>query len=179
MNHIVAVAGSIASGKSDLTRELARRWSCPRASFGSLVAEEATRLGRSADRDALQRLGSELIAELGWLEFCRQTLALAGADWTTDSLVIDGIRHVGAIETLRSNFASSDVILVFVSCNEEVRMARQLARGATAEQIQRWNNDATEQSLITLHEMANIRVRGDRATSDAVAVIEAAISRAP
>jgi hypothetical protein len=163
----------MASGKSELARELASRWSCPRASFGALVSAEASERGAQTDRDGLQELGRALIKELGWTEFCGRTLALAGADWTNSSLVIDGVRHVEAIETLRVGFAPSRVALACVACDEPRRIARLLARGAGPADIERWDRDSTERNLDALSSLADLTVRGDQPIAEAVHAIEA------
>lgn len=177
MRGLVAIAGAIASGKSELARELARRWNCPRASFGGLVAEEAARRSLSTDRDTLQQLGAELIDTLGWVEFCDRTLRLAGASWTSDRVVIDGIRHLEAIETLRSGFAPVPIPLVYVACDPSIRVGRQLARGAGRAEIERWDADPTEQAQDVLRASADLIVSGDGPLAAATAAVEQLVHR--
>lgn len=173
MNAAIAIAGPIASGKSTLASCLADRWSCPRASFGRLVAREATTRGLNDDRDALQVLGARLIKQLGWLEFCRRTLELADADWRTAPLVIDGVRHRAALDILRANLAAPSVLFVYVTCDQATRMRRQVARGAAVEDVRRWDQDATERELAALKPLADTIVAGDGPASGAIELIEA------
>jgi len=172
---VVAIAGAIASGKSTLARGLADRWSCPRAAFGRLVAHEAAARRSSTERDGLQALGSNLIEELGWREFCRRTLELAGADWSTAPLVIDGLRHRAALDTLRAHVAVAPVSLVLVTCERSTRSHRQLARGATREDIRRWEQDPTERELGELAELADAVVSGEAPVSVAIEQVERAL----
>ena len=175
MTPVVAVAGAIASGKTELARELARRWDCPRASFGALVAAEAAARNAGQGRDALQALGSRLIDELGWSEFCRRTLELAGADSTTDPLVVDGIRHPEALAGLRAYMRTPTVYLVFVECALKVRTDRQRERGATPEEISRWDRHPTEAQLPLLRRVADVVVRGDGPVAASVDAVEGAL----
>jgi dephospho-CoA kinase len=178
---LAASAGPIATGKSTLAQALADRWSCPRASFGALVVHEAMARAAPTDRDALQALGSTLIDELGWPEFCRRTMALAGADWSTAPLVIDGVRHRAALETLVANHAARSVLLVYVTCDPVTRQQRQIDRGASVEDVRRWAQDPTERELKALKRLADTIVGGDQPTSEAVVRIESALEerRAP
>jgi dephospho-CoA kinase len=174
MNAAVAIVGPIASGKSTLASCLAARWSCPRASFGRLVARVAAARGLDDDRDALQALGEALIEELGWLEFCRLTLELADADWRTVPLVIDGVRHRAALDTLRANLTAR-VLLVYVTCDPATRVQRQLDRGAGADDVRRWDQHETEREVADLTAIADVVVSGERPTDAAVAQIERAV----
>ena len=171
MNPAVAIVGQIAAGKSTLASSLAARWSCPRASFGRFVARVAAARGLDDDRDALQALGEALIEELGWLEFCRQTLELAEADWRTAPLVIDGVRHRAALDMLRANL-TAPVMLVHVTCDPATRVQRQLDRGASADDIRRWDQHETEREVAELGAIADVVVSGERPTGEAVAQIE-------
>jgi cytidylate kinase len=117
--NILGIAGQIGSGKSSLARELCKRLNGKLISFGSFVRSEANRRGIRIDRAALQRLGEDLIAELGPDEFVRQVLY---SDSITSSIVIDGIRHVEIWQAIRSIAPGS--ILVYLDVPDEIRIAR-------------------------------------------------------
>ena len=174
MNVAVAITGSIASGKSTLASWLAARWSCPGASFGRLVARVAAARGLDDDRDTLQALGEGLIEELGWFEFCRQTLELAHADWSTTPLVIDGVRHRAALATLRTSLTAR-LILVHVTCDPATRVQRLLDRGAGVDDVRRWDRHETEHEVALLAAIADVVVCGTRPPGEAVAQIERAM----
>lgn len=175
MSSLVAIAGPIASGKSTLARALADRWSCPRAAFGALVAHEAQARAWPTDRDALQTLGAALIDELGWPEFCRRTFEHVGAGWNTSPLVVDGVRHRAAVETLGEQHVAGSALLVYVTCDAAERERRQLERGASVEDVRRWDLGPTENELGVLERLAGVIVAGDRPPGDAIARIEAAL----
>src|SRR5574341_206680 len=100
----------------------------PRVSFGDHVRAEARRLGLDdSAREVLQAVGEALIGA-GWERFCRSVLAQA--DWTPGRpLVIDGVRHVQAVETLRPLVAPAALRLVYLEVPESVRERRLRNRG--------------------------------------------------
>ena len=130
----VAIAGRIGSGKTTLASILADRLQCPVASFGSYVRSVALQRGLDpADRSALQDLGEELIGE-GWHSFCRSVLNHGG--YVSGAVVVDGIRHVAAITTIRELVTPTPCRLVAVSVRDESRTERLRPRGVTPEAVQ-------------------------------------------
>lgn len=125
---VLAFAGAIGSGKSTVSAAVASELGWPRASFGDYVRAEARRRGLDASsRDVLQALGETLISE-GWDTFCAGVLRQA--DWRPGTpLVIDGIRHIEAIDTLAKLTAPSSIRLVYLEASEEERRRRLYARG--------------------------------------------------
>ena len=96
----LAIAGGIASGKTSLAKALSERLAWPRASFGDCVREVAAEQGLGTLRETLQAVGEALIAA-GWDSFCRRTLCEGG--WRPGGpVIVDGIRHVEAIDHLRA-----------------------------------------------------------------------------
>lgn len=133
---ILGFAGAIGSGKSTISSAVAEACGLSRVSFGDYVREQAKERGLdSITREALQAVGSSLISE-GWVPFCKSVLAMA--QWKQNqSLVIDGIRHVEAVETLRMLVAPTPFRLIFLLTNEETRHARLLRRGIVYGEKQR------------------------------------------
>lgn len=130
----VAIAGRIGSGKTTLASVLADRLQCPMASFGSYVRSVALQRGLDpADRAALQDLGEELIGE-GWHSFCRSVLNHGG--YVSGAVVVDGIRHVAAITTIRELVAPTPCRLVAVRARDESRAERLRLRGVTLQAAQ-------------------------------------------
>jgi len=103
---ILAFSGGIGSGKSTLSSGVAEALEWPRVSFGRYVRAVALDRGLDAEsREVLQEVGESLITA-GWVPFCRAVLTQA--DWRPErSLVVDGIRHVEALQTLRALAAPS------------------------------------------------------------------------
>jgi len=120
---IVAFAGAIGSGKSTISTALAKELGWARTSFGDYVREEAAR--RELDptsRTVLQILGEQLIAE-GWEPFCRAVLNRVS--WRPgQALIIDGVRHVKALETLRRLVAPLPIRLIYLALDDGSRAAR-------------------------------------------------------
>jgi len=123
-------------------------------------------LGES--REALQDAGASLV-EQGWDQFCRSVVAQAG--WEPGQpLVIDGIRHAEAMDSLRALVAPAVLYLVFVDADRATREARLRERGdVDREQLERIERHSTELQLQTIvPSMANLTVDGTRPVRDLV-----------
>lgn len=120
---IVGIAGAIGSGKSELSRALARELDAERVSFGDLVRREAEARGVKPTRENLQQLGEQLIDELGAPGFVRQVLT---EHPPANLLVIDGVRHLAVDEALRK--IAAQYMLVFVTVDDDTRRRRLAAR---------------------------------------------------
>ncbi len=119
---VLAIAGRIASGKSTVSERIAREWSWSRASFGDYVREVAESRGLDHSRRTLQEIGVELIGQ-GWESFCKAVLEHGNWEPGT-SVVVDGIRHLEAVETIRRLVAPAPVFLLFLAVGEETRLLR-------------------------------------------------------
>lgn len=118
---IICLAGPRASGKSTTAKCLATLLGWRSFSFGGYVREVA----RERDLDpqdllVLQNIGSELI-DIGWDKFCQNLLTFYG--YNNENAVIDGIRHVQAVDTL-SSITKSRVFLVYLDLPETVQNER-------------------------------------------------------
>jgi cytidylate kinase len=124
---ILAFAGPICSGKSTISTSVAQRLGWEWVSFGNFLRDEARRRGIDPSlRSHLQDLGQTFI-DTGWTSFCESVLDYA--KWVPGmNLVIDGIRHVEAVHTLRVLTAPSHLAVVFVETPVQIRKARLLAR---------------------------------------------------
>lgn len=165
---VIAFAGAIASGKSTLSQALASALDCQRASFGDVVREVALRRGLDAtSRETLQVLGEELIAR-GWEPFCRAVLAQA--DWRPpQSLVVDGIRHAEAFETLRGLVWPLRTVLIFVEVDPNDRMERFSLRGINTDEQKRADGHSTEAEVASrLPLLADYRLRTDAPLTDSL-----------
>jgi dephospho-CoA kinase len=158
---VLTFSGSIASGKTTIARLIAEKNGFAFASFGDFVRKEARRQGMDpTSRDVLQRHGNELI-EKGWQPFCQAVLA--DIAWTGDhGLVVDGIRHVEALETLRDLVGPLRLFLVYISIDNQTRRVRLRDRGVGEEQtIEKSDLHDTEQQVRgILEQRADLRVDG-------------------
>lgn len=119
----IGLAGRIGSGKSTIVRQLSHRLDGVSASFGDYVRAEARSRGLAGSREELQGLGDLLISEYGWDLFCRKVLLHCGWD-PGSAVVIDGVRHVEVVASLRRLVAPSRFVLVYVTIDERVRATR-------------------------------------------------------
>jgi dephospho-CoA kinase len=123
----VAVAGKIGSGKTTITKCLAKVLGWPCASFGDYVRSVARDCGQSQGREHLQNLGTQLLRSDPH-DFCRAVLSTAA--WTPgDSVIIDGLRHTETIEILREIVSPAVLKIVLISVSEEIRLRRLKERG--------------------------------------------------
>lgn len=165
---VLAFSGSIGSGKSTLSLSIAEALNWPYISFGNYVRTAALLRGLGESREALQEVGESLIQE-GWEQFCKSVLAQA--TWEPgEPLVVDGIRHVEAVEMLRLLIAPSELHLIHITLNEPTRKARLYKRSpADYTQIQSIEDHSTEvQVKRQLPQMANLIVSGERSTDDII-----------
>ncbi|MGG6297892.1 AAA family ATPase [Leptolyngbya sp. AN02str] len=143
---IIAFSGSIASGKSTLSQEVAEALQWKRVSFGDYVRSIAQSRGIVESREVLQALGTDLL-QRDTKCFCRAVLIQAA--WQLGQpLIVDGIRHMEVLATLKQIVAPMQLLLVFVTVDEAVRTNRLLERGTVnLEKYQQWEQDSTEQQV--------------------------------
>lgn len=165
---VVGFAGSIASGKSTLSIEVASSLEWQRVSFGDYVRTVAQSQGLGDSREVLQAVGVSLINQ-GMEQFCRSVLAQV--NWQPgQALVVDGIRHAEIIPVLGQIVTPLDFRLVFVGVNESIREARLVERGLSdRQQWQQFEAHSTEAQVQTvLLTMADLTVDGTRKIEDLV-----------
>jgi len=165
---IICFAGRVASGKSALSIELAKKLDWPRVSFGDYVRAVCLRIGRSPSREELQRIGEELIMK-SVSEFCKSVLEQA--DWATgEPVVIDGIRHREVLDELRTIAKPLDVHLVYVDIDEKTQRLRLMKRdNLSDEAIKRIEGHPTEVQLgSTLRDAADLVVDGTQPLNEIV-----------
>jgi dephospho-CoA kinase len=165
---VVGFAGSIASGKSTLSTEVALSLEWQRVSFGDYVRTLAQSQGLGESRKVLQVVGASLINQ-GMEQFCRAVLAQI--NWQAGQpLVVDGIRHAETVHILRQIVAPLDFRLVFVAVNESIREARLLNRGLSdRQQWQHFETHSTEAQVQTvLPAMADLTLDSTQKIEDLV-----------
>ena len=119
---VVCFSGGVGSGKSTVSQHVAASLGWPLASFGDYVRRVAAKKGCDVSRSHLQAVGQSLI-DKGWRQFCQTVLD--EAEWQPGSpILVDGIRHMEAIETIKAIAAPSHMFLVFVSTQSDTRFSR-------------------------------------------------------
>jgi adenylate kinase family enzyme len=169
VNVVLCFCGGIKSGKSTLATAVADRLRIKKTSFGDFIRARARAKGIEDRREELQALGEATIAELGWDGFCGSVLETGG--WKTgDGIVVDGVRHIAALNALKRLVSPTPVMLVFVNVPEAVRQARADAAGISSPMnLAEADRHSTERDVHgSLRALANIVVDGTQ-EPDAVA----------
>jgi dephospho-CoA kinase len=157
---VLSFAGPIASGKTTLSKAISRRFGWKYVSFGEYIKKVATRRGYDpVSREIMQDIGNELI-DNGWKKFCNSVLD--DAHWVKgEGLVIDGIRHVEGLMTIKIIAAPQAVYLIYVFITEEIRRVRLLQKDIPIENIDLIESHSTEKDVRdALRKRANIIVDG-------------------
>jgi dephospho-CoA kinase len=124
---VVAIAGKIGSGKTTITKSLAKLLQWPRAGFGDYVRAVARKRGESQAREHLQELGTQLLRN-DPREFCKAVIS--SAEWRPgEGLIIDGLRHAETIGIIRELVSPAVLKIVLISVPEETRFQRLKERG--------------------------------------------------
>lgn len=155
---VLGFAGSIASGKSTLSIEVASSLEWQRVSFGDYVRTVAQSQALGESRQVLQTVGASLVNQ-GLEQFCSSVLAQV--NWKPGQpLVVDGIRHAEVVSTLHRLVVPSKLLLVFVAVNKSIRKTRLIEKGLTnCEKLQQIEMHSTEIQVQTvLQKMANLTV---------------------
>ena len=128
---LVCFSGKIGSGKTAISRAVARRLDCGRTSFGGYLRKEAARRGYDPDsREALQEIGQSRI-EHDAASLCRDVLA-DGGFVPGEDFVLDGVRHVDVLPHLVHIAAPSEVRLIFLDADAKLRSNRVAERSHSA-----------------------------------------------
>ncbi len=173
---IVAFAGRIASGKSVISRAIAAHYSVDWVSFGDAVRREAKRRGRAASRSALQDLGEELIAA-GWDALW--PLVTDQVAWNGhSSLIVDGVRHLSAIESLQRLAEPSPLYVVFVHTPLDRRLEWLTERGVSGPEAAAADRHTNEAQLDAVRGKADLVVTNDAGLDGVVAQVINALEEA-
>jgi len=174
---VLAFSGGIASGKSTLSAAVAQSLGWPRVSFGAYVRKQAEYRGLEISRETLQEIGSSLIQE-GWRQFCQNVLAQA--TWKSGQpLVVDGIRHVEAVDELQRLVNPAQLRLIFIDLPESTRRERlhqrDLAEHEAFERIESHPMEVETRSI--LPRLADLVLDGSQPTAHIVSEIEGWIKK--
>ena len=164
---ILGFAGLIGVGKSALSEAVAARLGWKLTRSGQVLRDEATRRGLDfISRRVLQDLGQEYIDE-DRENFCKKLLK--AADWHPgENLIVDAIRHVEAIETLKVITAPSDFKLVYILLEDPIRRARMGSNASDESLNSADNHPAESQARDVLPYIADITINGSDPMNDRV-----------
>lgn len=169
---MILVAGSMRSGKSTLARRIVERFGGIRVGFGDAVRRRAHDLAMPIERNFLQQIGEEWVAQdPGGL--CDAVLAPSAREAI---VVVDGVRHSDVHDLLRARAQGRRVVLIFVDADVHVRRDRLTLDGISDETIERALNHSTEKELPLLREAADIVVDGTDDTAQVITALAALIA---
>jgi adenylate kinase family enzyme len=156
---VIAFAGPIGSGKTTISKALAKKIHSKHAGFGDYFRTMASRLGLDpSDRLQLQRLGEEQV-RLSPDNVCRELLS--SNDWRPSdaSIVVDGVRHLEVLEALKGVVAPLPVFLVYVQ-RDKVR-STQLSNKVGKNNMELFEAHSTELQSNILRSSADIIVSAE------------------
>ena len=163
---VLGLAGRKGSGKSTLGKAIAEDLGWPYASFGAYVRSIAAKRGLPQSLDALQRLGAALLEE-DCAKLCADCLVYSG--WRPgQSVVVEGVRHVEAVDELRALAVPGRFMLVFIEVPEDELLTRLPEKGIMdADTLQKFEAHSTEVDVKSrLKAIADRVVDGTRPVSD-------------
>ena len=175
--HVVAVSGSIASGKSTLAEALGAATGWKRASFGAYIRSIAVSRGMEEDRPSLQRVGQELVQN-GTDSFVQDVLRFGG--WSLGQpVILEGVRHLSVLEAVERCVAPLPVVLVHVLADDIARRARVTSRGEIGPILDSVEAHSTEADVrVRLLERADVLVDGAGDIDEEVARLMFILSQA-
>ena len=151
MGVVIILSGAIGSRRSELANKLAARLGWPKVKFSDYIRQRIQESGENPDdRLLLQQYGQRLVQN-HLTEFVEGVLALAPANWTeTGNLIVDGLRHVEVLLTLRRlarEKANSDVIYVHVRPDPLEREVGARDRGIPEQDMYRYDRALSEAQM--------------------------------
>jgi hypothetical protein len=161
MGVVVTLSGAIGSRRSELASKIEERLGWPRVKFSDYIkAMIRADGGDPENRTQLQSYGQKLVQNR-LEEFVDGVLARAPAWRPGGDLVVDGLRHVEVLLTLKNKVAPSKVLYVDVSVDPLRREEGAKDRGIAEQMLYRYERDLTEAQLARiLPAYADLRVDG-------------------
>ena len=109
-------------------------------------------------RESLQRIGQELVNQLGYDGFLQWSIEHSPQIQWNNSLIVDGLRHGAIYSCLVEMFPRG--ILVYCVCDQETQLARLTARDQiNTEEARRILSHETEQYVSELASQAHLFFR--------------------
>lgn len=158
MNTKIYVSGKICSGKSTLAKKIAEDTGYLLISFGGILKDHLVKSDLPVTRESLQRIGQELIDQLGYEGFLRWSIEHSPQIQWNGPLIVDGLRHVAIYSCLVEMFPRG--VLVYCVCDLGTQLARLIARDQISESWARQIlSHETEQYVSELEPQANLFFR--------------------
>ena len=119
---VLGFAAPIEGGKSTISIRLAEALRAPRVSFREYLEGVARNRGLPVTRESLQEVGQGLI-QRDMRSFCVDVLRQSS--WAAETpLLIDGVRHVEVLKTLKELLAPSAFYLIYLNIDRDTQRIR-------------------------------------------------------
>lgn len=154
----IYVTGKICSGKSTLAQKIAEHTGYPLISFGGILKCHLLKNDLSVTRESLQRIGHELIDQLGHEGFLQWSIKHSPQIGWNSPLIVDGLRHGAIYSCLVEMFPCG--ILIYCLCDPKTQLVRLMARDQVSEEEARSIlSHETEQYISELEPQAHLFFR--------------------
>lgn len=153
--NIFLIAGKIGSGKSYWADIIASSFDCSRATFSSYIKYKCTLASIACTRQNMQNLGTDAINnELD--QFICYTLLYNLKN--NKNIVVDGLRHLDVYKRIKELYPNTNVVLIYIDCDEEQRKKNLHIRGEDTTQA---DKDEMETKSVFLKELAHYVIHYD------------------
>ncbi len=123
---IIGLVGLVGSGKDTVSEYIVKKYGYHMVSMGDIVREIATKLGRSHNRDDLQRTQKEYREKYGD-EFFGEKVVERIEGNGFERVVINGIRIPQDVSVPKNRFGK-DMVVVLVDAGPKIRFGRMAKR---------------------------------------------------
>ena len=167
---VLGFSGSIGSGKTTLSRAVASALDLPWVSFGDHIRFVARERGLAGKREELQAIGADMVnSDIDGL--CRAVLAQC--QWEPGiALVIDGVRHVEAVDQLKRIVSPLKLLIVHIDIDAQRRKERLIARNDWDKDVHLMNASTEKQAMTALPSIADLTLDNNSSTDFAVGEIK-------
>ncbi|HIP74897.1 MAG TPA: flagellar hook-basal body complex protein FliE [Thermococcus paralvinellae] len=126
---IICVVGMPGSGKGEVVR-IFSKYGVPHVSMGDVVREEADKRGIPRTPDGMNKVSIQLRQELGDNAVAKLTVPRVKELLKKHgTVIIDGVRSLGEIQTFRNAFPEEEIIIIAVHSSPKKRFERLKTRG--------------------------------------------------
>lgn len=149
MGLVITLSGGIGSRRSDLAEKLQSRLGWPRVKFSDLIRLRIREAGEDAENRLLQQQYGQRLVQYQLEDFVGGTLAMAPGWAQQGNLIVDGLRHVEVLLTLRRLVAEarSRVFYVHVRADPLEREAGARERGIQEQDMFRYDHALSEAQM--------------------------------
>ncbi len=147
MGIVITLSGAIGRRRSELAEKLADRLVWPRVKFSDYIKRRIAADGEDERDRMLQQSYGQKLVQNQLQEFVGGVLAMA-PDWRDQgNLVVDGLRHVEVLLTLRRLIGTSTLVYVNVLTDPLRRDEGARARGILEQNLYRYDRALSEAQI--------------------------------